>query len=96
LPRVSHQPGREPHDRLTAVDQEPFQAAGHAPDVLDPPHPLAVELATPLQQLTEPVPLRRDRPLRDLHPERIDRDPGMRLPVGIDPDRQHTVRPFLE
>ena len=53
LAGVSHQPGREPDDRLAAIDQEPLQPAGYVPDVLDHPHPLAVELATPLEQLTE-------------------------------------------
>src|SRR5450755_3140634 len=34
LAGVGHQPGREPHDGLAAIDQEPLQAAGHVPNVL--------------------------------------------------------------
>src|SRR5205814_720368 len=90
LPGVSHQPRREPDDGLAAIDQEPLQPAGYVPDVLDHPHPHAIELATPLQQLTEPVTPRRDCPLRDLHLERVDRDPRVRLLVRIDPDRHHS------
>ena len=48
-------------------------------------------LRRPLQQLTEPLTPRSDRSLRDLHAERVDRDPGVRLLVRIDPDRQHPV-----
>ena len=43
----------EAHDRLAAIDQEPLQRPRHVPDVLDHPHSLAVELARPLQQVTE-------------------------------------------
>ena len=66
------------------------------PDVLDHPHPLTVQLATPLQQLTEPLTPGSDHPLRDLHPERVDRDPRVRLLVRIDPDRHHHACPFVE
>jgi hypothetical protein len=77
------------------IDQEPLQAAGDVPDVLDHPHPLAIDPARPLHQLTEPIAPGRARPLRDLHPERVNRDPRVRLLVRIDSDRQHSVRPFL-
>ena len=50
---VGHQPWGEAHDRLAAIDQEPLQRPGHVPDVLDHPHPLEIELARPLQQVTE-------------------------------------------
>ena len=63
-------------------------------DVLEHPHPLAVELASPLQQLTESLTPGSDRALRDLHAERVDRDPRVRVLVRIDPDRQHPNRPF--
>ena len=96
LAGVGHQPRREPHDRLAAIDQEPLQRPRDMPDVLDHPHPLAIEPARPLQQLTEPVSPGRDRALRDLHPERVDRHPRVGLLVRIDPDRQHHIRPFLE
>jgi hypothetical protein len=96
LAGLCHQPGWEPDNRLAAIDQEPLQPAGHVPDVLDHPHPLAVELARPLQQLTEPLTSCTDRPLGDLHAERVNRDPRVRLLVRIDPDRQHHVRPFVE
>ena len=42
-------------------------AAGDVADVLEHPHPLCVELARPLQQLTEPLTPGSDRALRDLH-----------------------------
>jgi hypothetical protein len=96
LPGLGHQPGREADDRLTAIDQEPLQSPGHVPDVLDHPHPLTVELARPLQQLTEPLTPSSDPTLRDLHPERVDRDPRVRLLVRNPPDRHHHVRPFVE
>jgi hypothetical protein len=92
---VGHQPRRKPDDRLTAIDQKPLQRPGHVPDVLDHPHPLTVERARPPQQLTEPLTPGSDRPLRDLHPKRVDRDPRVRLLVRIDPDRHHPVRPFV-
>jgi hypothetical protein len=79
------------NDRFAAIDQKPLQRARHVPDVLNYPHPLAINRARPLQQRTEPVAPGRDRPLRGLHAERVDRDPGVRLLVGIDPDRHHTV-----
>jgi hypothetical protein len=72
---LGHQPGWEPDDRLAAIDQEPLQASGHVPDVLDHPHPLAVELTSPLQQLTEPLTSCSDRSLRDLHPSALTATP---------------------
>jgi hypothetical protein len=66
------------------------------PDVLDHPCPLAIEFARPLQQLTEPLTAGSDGALRDRHPERVDRDPRVRLLVRIDPDRHHHVCPFVE
>jgi len=75
LAGVGHQPGREPDDRLTAIDQEPLQRPRHRPDILEHPDPLTVELARPLHQLTEPFTAGSDGALRDRHPERVDRDP---------------------
>ena len=96
LAGVGHQPGRKANDRLTAIDQKPLEGPRHIPNVLQHPHPLAVQLACPLQQLTEPLTPRRDRALRDLHPEPVNSNPRVRLLVRIDPDRHHHVRPFLE
>jgi hypothetical protein len=61
------------------------------PDVLDHPHPLTVELARPLQQLTEPLTPSSDRPLRDLHPERVDPDPRC-ASACVDRPRSSTSR----
>ena len=96
LSGVSHQPRRKPDDSLAAIDQGPLQPAGYVPDVLEHPHPLAVELAAPLQQLTEPLTPGSDRALRDLHSERVNSDPRVRLLVRIDPDRHHPNRPFTQ
>jgi hypothetical protein len=96
LAGVGHQPRRESDHRLAAIDQEPLQRTRHGPDILDDPHPVTVELARPLQQLTEPRTPGSDRALRDRHPERVDPDSCVGPLVRIDPDRHHHVRPFLE
>ena len=93
---ISHQPRRQPHDGLASIEQEPLQRAGHMPNILDHPNPFTIKLATPVDELTEAVASRAHRSLRDLHAKRVGRDPGVRLLVRIDPDRQHPSVPSLE
>ena len=50
----------------------------------------------PLHQLTEPLTASSDGALRDLHPERVNRNPGVRLLVRIDSDRHHLICPFVD
>jgi hypothetical protein len=66
------------------------------PDVLDHPAPLATLVASPFQQLLEPLTPSSDHPLRDLHPKPVHRDRRVRLLVRIDPNRQHPTVPSLE
>ena len=57
---------RDPDHPFAARDQEPLQAPGHVPAVLDCPHPCLVTLARPGQHAAQPGIASRHRPGRDL------------------------------
>ena len=91
VPRVRHQLGRHPHDRLTCGEQVAFQPPRQMAAVLDRPHQvLAVgDLLGPSQQREVILGPGRDCLDRELAALRVDRDDRMRALVRIDAESDH-------
>ncbi len=96
-PSGAGQPGRDAHDPLAAGDQEPLQASGDMPAVLNRPHAGLIEGACPGQHGAQPGLACRHGPHRDPPAGELGhRRAGMRALVRIDADHDHVVVPSVD